>query len=169
LIFRPFKVDDFIEVAEHSATVKELNLFFTQLATLDKVRIIVPNSQIWGGSLKNYSVNPTRRVDFVFGIAYDANIDQAIALIKDVLGADTRVNKTPAPVVVVSNLGDSSVDLTTRVWANAADYWDVKFDTLKAVKERMDSDGVSIPFPTRAVHVVNESNWKLVASLYAVY
>jgi small conductance mechanosensitive channel len=158
LIFRPFKVDDFIEVAGHSATVKELNLFFTQLATLDKVRIIVPNSQIWGGSLKNYSVNPTRRVDFVFGIAYDANIDQAIALIKDVLGADTRVNKTPAPVVVVSNLGDSSVDLTTRVWANAADYWDVKFDTLKAVKERMDSDGVSIPFPTRAVNVVNESN-----------
>ena len=158
LIFRPFKVDDFIEVAGHSATVKELNLFFTQLATLDNVRIIAPNSQIWGGSLKNYSVNPTRRVDFVFGIAYDANIDQAIALIKDVLGADTRVNKTPAPVVVVSNLGDSSVDLTTRVWANAADYWDVKFDTLKAVKERMDSDGVSIPFPTRAVNVVNESN-----------
>ncbi|MBT4703743.1 MAG: mechanosensitive ion channel [Rhodospirillaceae bacterium] len=156
LIFRPFRVGDFIEVAGHSATVKELNLFFTQLATGDNVRIIVPNAQIWGGSLKNFSSSTTRRVDFVFGIAYDADIDQAMALILDIVTADKRVHKDPEPFLGVSNLGDSSVDITTRVWVNSDDYWSVKFDTLKAVKERMDADGVGIPFPSRTVYMVND-------------
>jgi small conductance mechanosensitive channel len=156
LIFRPFKIGDFIEVAGHSATVKELNLFFTKLATGDNVSIIVPNAQIWGGSLKNFSSSTTRQVDLVFGIAYDADIEQAIALIRDVVSADERVHKDPEPFLGVSNLGDSSVDITMRAWVDSGDYWDVKFDTLKVVKERMDTDGVGIPFPTRTVYMVND-------------
>jgi small conductance mechanosensitive channel len=158
LIFRPFKVGDFIEVAGHAATVKELNLFFTKLATGDNVSIIVPNAQIWGGSLKNFSSSTTRRVDFVFGIAYDADIDQAMALILNVVNADERVHKDPEPFLGVSNLGDSSVDITTRVWVKSDDYWAVKFDTLKAVKERMDADGVAIPFPSSTIYMVNDQN-----------
>jgi small conductance mechanosensitive channel len=156
LIFRPFKVDDFVEVAGHAATVTELNLFFTVMATPDNVRIVVPNSQIWGGSLKNYSANPTRRVDFVFGIAYDADIDKAFAAIRGVLEADGRVHKDPELFLAVGNLGDSSVDITVRAWVDAANYWPVKFDATKAIKERFDAEGVGIPFPTRTVHMVAE-------------
>lgn len=156
LIFRPFKVGDFVEAAGHAATVKELNLFFTVMATGDNVQIVVPNAQIWGGSLKNYSANATRRVDFVFGIAYDANIDNAMALITDIVASDARVHKDPEPFLAVSNLGDSSVDITTRVWVDAGDYWGVKFDVTKLVKERMDADGIAIPFPSSTVYMVND-------------
>lgn len=156
LIFRPFKVGDFVEAAGHAATVKELNLFFTVMATGDNVRIVVPNAQIWGGSLKNYSANSTRRVDFVFGIAYDADIDKAMALIADIAQADERVHEAPEPFLAVSNLGDSSVDITVRLWVDAGDYWGVKFDVTKAVKQRMDADGVGIPFPTRTIHMIAE-------------
>jgi small conductance mechanosensitive channel len=158
LIFRPFKVDDFIEVAGHAATVKELNLFFTQLATADNIRIIIPNAQIWGGSLKNFSSNPTRCVDFVFGISYDANIDQAMALISDVVTADERVHKDPEPFPSVSNIGDSAADITARVWVNSDDFWSVKFDTTKLVKEGMDAEGVDIPYPSSTVYIVNEKS-----------
>lgn len=156
LIFRPFKVGDFIEAAGHAATVKELNLFFTVMATGDNVAIIVPNAQIWSGSLKNFSTNPTRRVDFVFAIAYDADIDKAMALISDIVKSDGRVHKDPEPFLAVSNLGDSAVDITTRVWVDSGDYSGVKFDVIKAVKERMDAEGIGIPFPTRTVYIVNE-------------
>lgn len=157
LVFRPFKVGDFVEAAGHAATVKELNLFFTVMATGDNVRIIVPNAQIWGGSLKNFSANPTRRVDFVFGIAYDASIDKAMDLIRSVVEADERVHNDPEPFLAVSNLGESSVDITTRVWVDAGDYWGVKFDVTKAVKEGMDKENIGIPFPTSTVYMVNEA------------
>ena len=153
LIFRPFKVGDFVEAAGHAATVKELNLFFTEMATGDNVKIIVPNAQIWGSSLKNFSANATRRVDFVFGIAYDADIDKAMELIRGIVAADDRVHKDPEPFLVVSNLGDSSVDITVRVWSDAGDYWPVKFDTTKAVKEKFDAEGIGIPFPTSTVYM----------------
>lgn len=156
LIFRPFKVGDFIEAAGHAATVKELNLFFTVMATSDNVAIIVPNAQIWSGSLKNFSTNPTRRVDFVFAIAYDANIDKAMALISDIVKSDGRVHKDPEPFLAVTNLGDSAVDITTRVWVDRGDYSGVKYDVIKAVKERMDAEGIAIPFPSRTVYIVNE-------------
>jgi small conductance mechanosensitive channel len=153
LIFRPFKIDDFIEAAGHAATVKDLNLFFTVMATGDNVRIITPNSQIWNSSIKNYSANPTRRVDFVFGIAYDADIDKAMAIIRAIVTADSRVQGDPEPFLAVSNLGDSSVDITVRVWTASGDYWAVRFDTLKAVKERFDAEGVGIPFPSRTLYM----------------
>ena len=153
LIFRPFKVGDFVEAAGHAATIKELNLFFTVMATGDNVKIIVPNGQIWGSSLKNFSANATRRVDFVFGIAYDADIDKAMGLIRDIVADDERVHKDPEPFLVVSNLGDSSVDITVRIWTDAGNYWPVKFDTTKAVKERFDAEGVGIPFPTTTIYL----------------
>ncbi len=152
LVFRPFRVGQFVELNGMSGTVKDLTLFTTELATGDNVQIILPNSSVWGSPLKNYSAHPTRRVDMVYGIAYDADIDKAMSIIKAAIAADDRCHKAPEPLVVVGNLGDSSVDLTTRVWCAAGDYWGVKFDLTKKIKEAFDAEGVDIPFPTRTVY-----------------
>ncbi|CCQ73275.1 mechanosensitive ion channel family protein [Magnetospira sp. QH-2] len=154
LIFRPFKVGDYIDAGGHAGTVKALNLFTTDLATPDNVHIVMPNGQIWGGSVTNYSYHNTRRVDFLVGIGYGANMDQAISAIESVITADSRSLKDPAHQVVVSNLGDSSVDITVRVWVRSSDYWGVKFDLTKAFKEKLDAEGIDIPFPQRVVHMV---------------
>ncbi len=155
LVFRPFRVGHYVELGGMSGTVKNLNLFTTELATPDNVQIIIPNSSIWGQPLKNYSAHATRRVDMVFGIAYDADIDKAISIIQVAIAADDRCHSDPEPLVVVGNLGDSSVDLTTRVWCAAGDYWGIKFDLTKKVKETFDAEGVDIPFPTRTIHQVS--------------
>lgn len=152
LIFRPFKIGHFVEIGGISGTVRELTLFTTELATPDNVQIIVPNSSVWGQPLKNYSAHATRRVDFSFGISYSDDINKAFDVIRAVLAADTRIHKDPDAVIVVGNLGDSSVDITVRVWSNAADYWGVKFDITKQVKEALDASGISIPFPSRTVY-----------------
>jgi small conductance mechanosensitive channel len=152
LVFRPFRVGQFVELNGMSGTVKDLTLFTTELATGDNVQIILPNSSVWGSPLKNYSAHATRRVDMVYGIAYDADIDKAMSIIHAAIAADDRCHKAPEPLVVVGNLGDSSVDLTTRVWCAAADYWGVKFDLTKKIKETFDAEGVDIPFPTRTVY-----------------
>ncbi|WOF72874.1 mechanosensitive ion channel [Parvibaculaceae bacterium PLY_AMNH_Bact1] len=152
LVFRPFRVGQFVELNGMSGTVKDLTLFTTELATGDNVQIILPNSSVWGSPLKNYSAHSTRRVDMVYGIAYDADIDKAMSIIKAAIAADDRCHKAPEPLVVVGNLGDSSVDLTTRVWCAAGDYWGVKFDLTKKIKEAFDAEGVDIPFPTRTVY-----------------
>lgn len=152
LVFRPFRVGHFVELSGMSGTVKNLNLFTTELATGDNVQIIIPNSGVWGQPLKNYSAHATRRVDMVFGIAYDADIDKAMGIIHAAIAADDRCHTQPAPLVVVGNLGDSSVDLTTRVWCAGSDYWGIKFDLTKKIKETFDAEGVDIPFPTRTVY-----------------
>jgi len=152
LLFRPFKVGDFVDIAGTSGTVKAVGLFSTELATPDNVQIIVPNGAVWGAVVRNFSYHPTRRVDFVFGIAYEDNIGQAMQVIHEEIKADSRSLADPEPLVVVSNLGDSSVDLTVRVWCNAGDYWGLKFDLTRAVKERFDRDGISIPYPQQVVH-----------------
>ncbi|AWZ03209.1 small-conductance mechanosensitive channel [Rhodobiaceae bacterium] len=152
LVFRPFRVGQFVELNGMSGTVKDLTLFTTELATGDNVQIILPNSSVWGSPLKNYSAHPTRRVDMVYGIAYDADIDKAMSIIKAAIAADDRCHKAPEPLVVVGNLGDSSVDITTRVWCASADYWGLKFDLTKKIKEAFDAEGVDIPFPTRTVY-----------------
>jgi small conductance mechanosensitive channel len=152
LVFRPFRVGQFVELNGMSGTVKDLTLFSTELATGDNIQIILPNSSVWGSPLKNYSAHPTRRVDMVYGIAYDADIDKAMSIIKAAIAADDRCHKAPEPLVVVGNLGDSSVDITTRVWCSSADYWGVKFDLTKKIKEAFDAEGVDIPFPTRTVY-----------------
>lgn len=154
LIFRPFKVGDYVEAAGIAGTVKSVTLFVTELATPDNVQILSPNASVWGATVKNYSHHETRRVDFVVGIDYGDDIDKAMEAIHAVIKADSRALKDPAAMVVVGNLGDSSVDLIVRVWCNAGDYWGLKFDLTKAFKEKLDSAGISIPFPQRTVHLL---------------
>ncbi len=147
LIFRPFRVGDYVEVAGESGTVKALSLFLTELATPDNVQIIVPNSQAWGASVRNYSAHPTRRVDITIGISYDDDMDAAMATFRQTIGADARIHAMPEPFVAITNLGDSAVDVTLRVWCAASDYWALKFDLTKKLKEALDAAGISIPYP----------------------
>ncbi len=161
LIFRPFKVGDFIEAGGVSGTVKGITLFVTELATPDNVQIIAPNAQLWGTAVKNYSFHATRRVDFLLGIAYEDEIEKAIAAVNDVIAGDSRALKDPEPFVVVSELADSSVNLTIRIWVNAGDFWPLKFDLTRAFKERLDAEGISIPYPQRTVHVESDGPGKL--------
>ncbi len=152
VLFRPFKVGDYIEAAGVSGTVKSVTLFITELATVDNVQIIAPNGQIWGDIITNYSAHPERRVDLVFGVGYGANLKTAETAIRAVIAEDARVKSEPAePFVAVTNLGDSSVDFTVRVWCAAEDYWALKFDLTRKVKERFDADHVDIPFPTTTI------------------
>ena len=154
LIFRPFKVGDYVEAAGIAGTVKSITLLVTELATPDNVQILAPNNQVWGTIVKNFSHHATRRVDLVLGIDYSDDIDKAIQTVTTVAQSDSRVLKDPAPMVVVGNLGESSVDLTIRVWVQASDYWGVKFELTKVLKQRFDEEGLSIPFPQRTIHMV---------------
>jgi len=154
LSFRPFKVGDYVEAAGIAGTVKSITLFVTELATLDNVQILAPNSQVWGATIKNYSYHSTRRVDLVMGIDYSDDIDKAIDTVHAVANADPRVLKEPAPMVVVGHLGENSVDLTIRVWCNAGDYWPLTFALKKMIKQRFDKEGITIPFPQRTLHMV---------------
>lgn len=147
VVFRPYKLGDFVDINGTSGTVKDLNLFVTELATGDNVQIIVPNGQAWGSVITNYSAHDTRRVDMVFGIDYGDDANEAKQVILDVVAGDARVMTDPAPWVRVTNLGDSSVDLTSRIWVASADYWEVKFHLTQAVKEAFDAKGISIPYP----------------------
>ncbi|GAB5435265.1 mechanosensitive ion channel family protein [Falsiruegeria mediterranea] len=147
VVFRPYKLGQYVDIGGTAGTVKDLNLFVTELVTPDNVQIIVPNGQAWGSIITNYSAHDTRRVDLVFGIDYGDSADTAMQIIEEVATADERVLSDPAPWVRVTNLGDSSVDLTARIWCNAADYWELKFQLTKAVKEAFDAKGISIPYP----------------------
>jgi len=156
LIFRPFKVGDFVEAAGHAGSVKELNLFVTEMATGDNIRIIVPNGKIWGDSIRNFSSNPTRRVDLVMGIGYDDDIDKAMEVMHEVIAEDDRVLKDPEPFIAVSELADSSVNFVVRAWVNSGDYWPVKFGLTRAIKLRFDEKGINIPYPHRTVYLHKE-------------
>jgi len=160
IIFRPYKVGDYIEAAGVAGTVDEVQIFNTVMNTPDNKRIIVPNSQITGGIITNYSAHETRRVDFTFGIGYADDIDKAKSIIEEVLTGDERVLEDPAPQIVVAELADSSVNIVARPWAKAADYWGLKFDVTETVKKRFDAEGISIPFPQRDVHVYYETPQK---------
>ena len=147
ILFRPYKLGQYVDIGGTAGTVTDLNLFVTELATPDNVQIIVPNGQAWGAIITNFSHHATRRVDLVFGIDYGDDADKAMAIITRLAAADARVHDEPEPWVRVTNLGDSSVDLTARLWCDAADYWDIKFDMTKAVKDAFDAEGISIPYP----------------------
>ena len=155
LLFWPFKVGDYVEAGGHAGTIKELNLFFTVMATPDNVQITVPNGQVWGSAVSNYTTNPTRRVEIFAGIAYDADTDKAMAVVHETISADARIQSDPEPFVGVTEMADSSVNITIRVWVDNADLWPVKFDLTKAIKQAFDANGVDIPFPTRTVHTVS--------------
>ena len=121
LLFRPFRVGDYVEAGGHAGTIKELNLFFTVMATSDNIQITVPNGQVWGSAVSNYSTNPTRRVDISAGIAYDADIDKAMAVVHETISADARIKSDPEPFVGVTEMADSSVNFTIWVWVDNAD------------------------------------------------
>jgi small conductance mechanosensitive channel len=148
VLFRPYKLGDYVEVAGAAGTVKDINIFTTELATPDNVQIILPNGLCWGAAITNYSAHPDRRCDITFGISYDDDIAKAMDVILKIAEADDRFLNTPAePWVRVVNLGDSSVDLQLRAWLKAGDYWEAKFATIKAVKEAFDAAGIEIPYP----------------------
>lgn len=153
LIFRPFRAGDFVEAGGVAGSVQEIGIFSTTLATPDNVRIIVPNSSVYGQTIKNYAANPTRRNDMVFGISYSDDVGVAIDTISRILSADERVLEEPAPVVAVNELGDSSVNLVVRPWCKKEDYWALRFDLNRTVKAELEAAGCSIPFPQRDVHL----------------
>jgi len=152
LVFRPFKVGDFVNAGGQSGTAEEISLFTTTLITPDNVTIIVPNGDIWSSPVTNFSARPTRRLDIVFGVSYGSDLKAAEKVLRDAIAADERILSTPAePFVAVTNLGDFSVDFTIRCWCKTSDYWALKFHMLRTVKEAFDATGVEIPFPTRTV------------------
>jgi small conductance mechanosensitive channel len=153
IIFKPFKVGDFVEVAGATGVVRKIQLFNTIVNAPDNVRVIIPNSQITGGNILNYSVNGTRRVDLVIGVSYDDDLQKVQTVIREVLSADKRILTDPAPTVAVSELGDSSVNFVVRPWAKSDDYWDVYFDTTEKVKVALEANGISIPYPQRDLHI----------------
>ncbi len=153
VIFKPFKVGDYIEGAGTAGIVEHIEIFTTQLKTPDNKTVIVPNAKLTGDNITNFTVKGTRRVDFVFGIGYGDDIDKARGIIKEIIDQDERVMKEPEPAIIVSELADSSVNLTVRAWTSANDYWSFYFDTIEKVKKQFDAQGVSIPFPQRDVHL----------------
>lgn len=153
IIFRPFKVGDLIEAAGVFGVVEAIQIFTTQLKTADNKTVIVPNAKLTDDNIVNWTVKGTRRVDMVFGIGYDDDIDKARSLMADIIAEDGRILKTPAPQISVSELADSSVNFVVRPWVKVEDYWGVHFDLTEKIKKAFDANGVSIPFPQRDVHV----------------
>jgi len=156
LILRPFKIGDYIDAEGLAGTVEEIGLFSTEFVTFDGVYLVVPNNQIWTKSILNYSRLPTRRLDVVVGIAYGDDIDKAQSALMELLTGDGRVLNEPAPQVMVTALGDSSVNLNLRCWTKRDDYWGLRFDLNKLAKERVEAAGCTIPFPQRDVHMIGK-------------
>lgn len=153
LFFKTFKVGDYIEAQGYSGTVKEIQIFVTVLTTPDNKTVIVPNGPLATGTLVNYSAQAQRRVDWTFGIGYGDDVDQAYAVIQQLISDDQRIKTEPAPFYAVSGLADSSVNIVVRVWVDAPDYWGVFFRMNEFVYKRFPEAGLSIPFPQRDVHV----------------
>ena len=153
IIFKPFKVGDFVEAAGVAGTVEAIQIFTTTLKTPDNKTVIIPNSSVTSDNIVNWTVKGTRRVDMVFGIGYDDDIDKAKQILSDVIGKDERILKDPPLQIAVSELADSSVNFVVRPWVNIADYWGVYFDAMENVKKAFDAAGVSIPYPQQDVHM----------------
>lgn len=152
LAFRPFKVGQFVEVGGISGTIKVISLFTTHMDTADNIHIVVPNGNIWGSPIKNFSHNKNRRINLLIGIGYGDDIDKAIAVVQKVIKAEGGALDDPAPVVVVGDLGASSVDLIVRAWSLNTDYWAVRWALIKAIKEAFDKEGIEIPYPQTVIH-----------------
>lgn len=153
ILFRPFRAGDYVEAGGVSGTVQEIQIFVTVLHTPDNRRIVVPNADITSAPITNYSYNETRRVDMVFGIAYEDDVARAKEIVHDLLGRDERVLAEPEPMVVLLELADSSVNLAVRPWVASADYWPFLFEMNERVKSAFASEGLTIPFPQRDVHL----------------
>jgi small conductance mechanosensitive channel len=155
MIFRPFKIGDFVEVAGMTGSVTRVTMFITELTTPDNIQRLVPNGDVWGSAISNFAAHDTRRFDLVLGVGYGADINKAIEVISKVLQAEDRVHQDPEPMVAVTNLSESSVDITARAWCARSDYFALQCDLRKSVKEALDKSGVDIPFPTRTLIMEN--------------
>ncbi len=153
IIFRPFKIGDFINAAGSAGVVDEIGLFCTLLHSPDNQRIIVPNSAIINGTIVNVNTLGTRRIDLVVGISYDDNIGQARDIILGLIDADPRILKDPEPGVAMAEMGDSSININVRPWVKSEDYWAVRADLLEVIKLSLEQAGMSIPYPQRDVHL----------------
>ena len=158
ILFKPIKVGDFVEAGGATGTVDDISIFTTTLTTPDNKKTIVPNSKLSADNIINYSAHGTRRVDLSVGISYSDDIKGARELLTKLLESDKRVLKSPAPFVGVSELGDSSINLTVRPWVKIEDYWDVFFDMNQKIKETLDENNFSIPFPQQDVHIISDTN-----------
>jgi small conductance mechanosensitive channel len=153
LLFRPFKLDDFVEIAGTMGTVEEIQIFYTILITPDNKKVIIPNGQVTSNTITNYTALGTRRLDMVFGIGYNDDIKKTKEILSEMIAADPRVLPEPAPVVAVLELADSSVNFAVRPYVTVEDYWSLRFDFTEQVKLRFDAEGISIPFPQQDVHL----------------
>ena len=156
VLFRPYRVGDFIEAAGINGVVEQVQILTTVLKTGDNKQIIVPNSQIMDSIITNYSANDSRRIDMVIGVGYDDDLDKVRATLEELIQSESRILEEPAPLIAVAELGDSSVNFFVRPWVKSPDYWGVKFDLTEAIKKRFDKDGISFPFPQRDVHLYKE-------------
>lgn len=150
--FRPFKAGDYVEAGGVAGVVKEIQIFSTVLTTPDNKRVVIPNAQVTGSAITNYSSNPTRRIDLVIGVAYDADLKETETLLKSILDNHPLILKEPAYTIGVLELADSSVNFAVRPWVNTADFWAVKFELNQTIKQALDNAGIGIPFPQMDVH-----------------
>lgn len=157
IIFRPFKLGDFVEAGGASGVVEEIRIFHTMLKSGDNREITMPNAQIYSGTIVNYSARETRRIDLVIGIGYDDDIKKARDLIKQVLDAEATVLKDPEPTIMLLELGESSVDFAVRPWVKSGDYWTTRAALLETIKTRFDEQGISIPYPQRDIHMIQQA------------
>ncbi len=151
VVFRPIKVGDFVEVNGKMGTVMDISIFTTELATVDNLQVIMPNTAVWSNTITNYSIYDTRRVEWIFGVSYSADLGRAEAIIRDTIMGDPRSLNDPEPFLQVNNLGDFSVDFLVRVWVASSDRLQYQADMTRKVKEALDAGGIEIPFPTRTI------------------
>lgn len=154
IIFKPFKVGDFIEAGGATGIVEEIGIFTTELKTPDNKMVIVPNAKATGDNITNFTANDQRRVDIVAGVSYSDDLDKVRDILETILREDGRILEMPAPTIGVLELADSSVNFAVRPWVKTADYWDVFFSTQEKIKNRFDAEGISIPFPQQDVHIL---------------
>lgn len=151
--FRPFKSGDYVEIGGVAGSVESIQVFSTVLCTPDNKMVVVPNASVIGGPITNYSRHATRRIDYVIGVSYDADLKKTKEVLTRVVNADLRVLKDPEPTIGVVALADSSVNFVVRPWVNTEDYWSVYFDLLQAIKEELDKENIGIPYPQMDVHL----------------
>lgn len=156
LSLRPFRVGDAVNIGDTMGVVDEVGLFTTEMHTFDNIGISMPNSQVWGAEIQNLNRFETRRVDFQFGIGYEEDVEKALSLINEILSKDERVLADPAPLIEVSELADESVNIIARPWSKRTDYWPLKFDVIKKVKERFDEEKIGFAVPKRDIYLHKE-------------
>ena len=153
ILFRPFKVGDYVTAGGVSGTIKDISIFNTEMSTPDNQKVIVPNSSIMGNVITNVTAHPTRRLDLLFGISYSDDMSKAKEIIGEIIAEDSRILPDPAPVIAVSELADSSVNIVARPWVKTEDYWNIRFELLEKIKNAFDASGITIPFPQRDINV----------------